>query len=61
MEENKFDLNTFIGFLLIGGIIVWMTWGGIGQDISTETSGSADTTIVEGPNEEVLPQPITVR
>jgi len=55
MEENKFDLNTFIGFLLIGGIIVWMTWGGIGQDIATETSGSADTTIVEGPNEEVLP------
>lgn len=27
MEEKKFDINTFIGFLLIGGILVWMTWG----------------------------------
>ena len=26
MEEKKFDLNTLIGFLLIGGILLWMLY-----------------------------------
>jgi len=26
MEEKKFDLNTIIGFLLIGGILLYMLW-----------------------------------
>ena len=26
MEEKKFDLNTIIGFLLIGGILLFMLW-----------------------------------
>ena len=26
MEENKFDLNTFIGFMLIGAILLWMLY-----------------------------------
>ncbi|HET8804742.1 MAG TPA: membrane protein insertase YidC [Aequorivita sp.] len=26
MEKNKFDLNSLIGFLLIGGILVWMLY-----------------------------------
>ncbi len=26
MEEKKFDLNTWIGFLLIGGIFIWMLY-----------------------------------
>ena len=26
MEENKFDLNTFIGFMLIGGILLYMLY-----------------------------------
>jgi len=43
MEENKFDLNTFIGFLLIGGIIVWMTWGGVQQEVETDAAIVADT------------------
>lgn len=43
MEENKFDLNTFIGFLLIGGIIVWMTWGGVKQDVETDAAAVADS------------------
>ena len=26
MEEKKFDLNTIIGFLLIGAILLFMLW-----------------------------------
>ena len=26
MEKKKFDLNTFIGIALIGGILVWMMY-----------------------------------
>ena len=26
MEQKKFDLNSLIGFLLIGGILVWMLY-----------------------------------
>ncbi len=26
MENKKFDLNSLIGFLLIGGILVWMLY-----------------------------------
>ena len=26
MEEKKFDINTVVGFLLIGGILLYMLW-----------------------------------
>ena len=26
MEEKKFDINSIIGFLLIGGILLFMMW-----------------------------------
>ncbi|MFT5078450.1 MAG: YidC/Oxa1 family membrane protein insertase, partial [Patiriisocius sp.] len=26
MEKSKFDLNSIIGFLLIGGILIWMLY-----------------------------------
>ena len=26
MEEKKFDINTTIGFVLMGGILIWMLY-----------------------------------
>ena len=26
MEEKKFDINSIIGFVLIGGILLWMLY-----------------------------------
>jgi len=26
MEEKKFDFNSLVGFLLIGGILIWMLY-----------------------------------
>ena len=26
MEEKKFDINSLVGFLLIGGILIWMLY-----------------------------------
>ena len=54
MEEKKFDLNTFIGFLLIGGILVWMTWGSADdqvREVQQADSTSSPIEQVESPVE----------
>ncbi len=39
MEEKKFDLNSLIGFILIGGILVWMLYNNApGEEIQDETT-----------------------
>ena len=43
MEENKFDLNTFIGFMLIGAILLWMLY----QNQSTEQELLAEAAAIE--------------
>jgi YidC/Oxa1 family membrane protein insertase len=43
MEENKFDLNTFIGFMLIGAILLWMLY----QNQPTEEELQAQAASVE--------------
>lgn len=43
MEENKFDLNTFIGFMLIGAILLWMLY----QNQPTEEELQAQSALVE--------------
>ena len=43
MEENKFDLNTFIGFMLIGAILLWMLY----QNQPTEQELLAEAAAIE--------------
>ena len=43
MEENKFDLNTFIGFMLIGAILLWMLY----QNQPTEQELQAEAAAIE--------------
>ena len=43
MEENKFDLNTFIGFMLIGAILLWMLY----QNQPTEQDLQATAAAIE--------------
>ena len=43
MEENKFDLNTFIGFMLIGAILLWMLY----QNQPTEQELQSEAAAVE--------------
>jgi len=43
MEENKFDLNTFIGFMLIGAILLWMLY----QNQPTEQELQAETAAID--------------
>ena len=53
MEEKKFDVNSLIGFLLIGGILLWMLYNNqpTPEEIEAE---KAKTEQVETSQEEVF-------
>ncbi len=57
MEENKFDLNTFIGFMLIGAILLWMLY----QNQPTEQELMGETAQVEQTQTEVASEQDTER
>ena len=57
MEENKFDLNTFIGFMLIGAILLWMLY----QNQPTEQELMGETAQVEQTQTEVASEQETER
>lgn len=55
MEEKKFDINSLIGFLLIGGILLWMLYNNqpTPEEIEAE---KAKTEQVETPQQEEIPE-----
>ena len=57
MEENKFDLNTFIGFMLIGAILLWMLY----QNQPTEQELQSEAAAVEQIDSSATPENTTAQ
>ncbi|MCP9201022.1 membrane protein insertase YidC [Gramella sp. GC03-9] len=51
MEEKKIDIQSIIGFLLIGGILLWMLYNNTPEDTVTEEEAAQTEQIVDA-NEE---------
>ncbi|MUP46236.1 membrane protein insertase YidC [Gramella sp. BOM4] len=47
MEEKKIDIQSIIGFLLIGGILIWMLYNNTPEDTVTEEEAAQTEQIVE--------------
>lgn len=56
MEEKKFDVQSLIGFFLIGGILIWMLYNNSFEDqpeeVTRETTEQVETTPTPAPDEE---------
>lgn len=55
MEQKKFDFNSLIGFLLIGGILIWMLY----MNKPTEEELEAEKAKTEAASQQASPQPQT--
>ena len=42
MEEKKFDLNSLIGFVLIGGILIWMLYQNAPSEAELEEQANTE-------------------
>ncbi len=50
MEEKKIDIQSIIGFILIGGILLWMLYNNTPEETATETE-TATEQVEESPQE----------
>ena len=66
MEKKKFDLNSLIGFLLIGGILIWMLYMNKpteeelqAEKAKTEAAAKEDAAVQKAPQDITLDQAIS--
>lgn len=56
MEEKKFDVQSLIGFFLIGGILIWMLYNNSFENTETEDNKVTTEQVETVPNETTTPQ-----
>ncbi len=56
MEEKKFDVQSLIGFFLIGGILIWMLYNNSFENTEAEDKQDTIEQVEAAPQENVTPQ-----
>ncbi|WP_010229714.1 membrane protein insertase YidC [Gillisia marina] len=56
MEEKKFDVQSLIGFFLIGGILIWMLYNNSFENTEAEDKQDTIEQVETAPQENVTPQ-----